>query len=129
MRRRLFHFQTVRMGLVEVMTDRGLASLGDAYVNFVYSLALSNREAKPLGVKVKGTVLAEALRKAGLRECLGFRMSRHDLADATEALLVYGWLNGCVTLDESIHILGEAARPVDGFAALLAVVRNRVTFP
>ena len=59
-------------------------------------------------MKVKGSVLAEALRKAGLRECLGSGMSRHGLADAAEALIVYAWLNGCVTLDESVAIMGKA---------------------
>lgn len=111
------------------MTDHGLASLGDAFVNFACSLALSNRMAEPVGVKVKGSVLAEALRKAGLRECLGFRMSRHELADAAEALLVYGWLNGYVTLDECVKVLGDMAELVDGFAILLETVTKRATFP
>jgi hypothetical protein len=123
-------FRIVRMSLAQVMADHGLASLGDAFVNFGCSLALSHREAEPLGVKVKGNVLAEALRKAGLRKCLGSRMSRHELADAAEALLVYGWLNGCVALDECVRVFGGGAtNPVDDFAVLLATVRNRVTLP
>lgn len=129
MHRRMVQFRIVRKSLAQVMTDHGLASLGDAFVNSACSLALSNREAEPLGVKVKGSVLAEALTKAGLRKCLGSRMSRHELADAAEALLLYGRLNGCVALDECLRALGEATNPVDGFAVLLATVRNRVTLP
>jgi hypothetical protein len=85
----VFSFRTVQASLAEVLADRDLDSLGDAYVNFAHSLALSNRRRKPLGVRVKGSVLAEALRKAGLRDRLGSSMSRHALADATEAMIVY----------------------------------------
>ena len=60
-------FAWTRRNLNEVLIDHALASLGDSYVNFVYSLAISNRRGSPLGTKVKGSVLAEALRKAGLR--------------------------------------------------------------
>jgi hypothetical protein len=102
----VFSFRTVRGSLAEVLADRDLASLGDAYVNFAHSLALSNRRRKPLGVRVKGSVLAEALRKAGLRDRLGSGMSRaHALADAAEAMIVYAWLNGRLTLDESVAIM------------------------
>jgi hypothetical protein len=126
---RVFGFRTVRGSLAEVLADRGLASLGDAYVNFVYSLALSNRTRKPKGVKVKGGVLAEALRRAGLREYLGSGMTRHGLADAAEALLVYGWMNRSITLDECAAALGKSEDAVEGFSVLLKTVKNRVTFP
>lgn len=65
MGRTAFTFQTVRGSLAEVLADRDLASLGDAFVNFAYSLALSSRRRKPLGVRVKGSVLAEGLRRLG----------------------------------------------------------------
>jgi hypothetical protein len=126
---RLFRFHTVRGGLAEVMLDRGLASLGDAYVNFVYSLALSNGKRKPFGGRARGDVLAQALRRAGLRACLGSGMTRHRLADAAEALLVYGWLNSFVTLDECVAVIEKAGDAVEGFTALLGTVKNRVTFP
>ena len=72
--------------LTEVLEDHKLASLGDTYINFVYSLTLSQKNKKPIGVKVKGSILAEALRRAGLREHVSSSMSCHDLADAVEAL-------------------------------------------
>jgi hypothetical protein len=78
---------------------------------------------------VKGSVLAEALRKAGLRECLPSRMSRHSLADAAEALIVYAWLNRCVSLDESVAMIGTKSDPVDGLSELLAKIKRRITFP
>jgi hypothetical protein len=125
---RVFLFRTVRTSLAEVLEDGDLTSLGDSYVNFVYPLALSNRRGKPSGVKVKGSVLAEALRKAGLRGCLGSGMTRHALADAAEALLVYAWLNGCITLDESVAAVGKAKDAVEGLSLLLAAAEKRVTF-
>lgn len=115
--------------LTEVLTDHRLASLGDSYINLAYSLAFSNRTGKPSGVRVKGSVLADALRKAGLREYLPSRMTRHMLADAAEALIVYAWLNRYITLEESISILEEPEDPVESLGNLLITVRNRITFP
>ena len=125
----MFSFRIVRGNLSEVLTDRDFASLGDAYVNFVYSLALSNMKRNPVGARVKGSVLAEALRKAGLRNSLGSGMSRHALADAAEALIVYAWLNGCLTLDESVAMMRTGEDSVEGVSLLLATAKKRVTFP
>jgi hypothetical protein len=123
------YFAWTRRNLTEVLIDHALASLGDSYVNFVYSLAVSNRKGSPLGIKVKGSILAEALRKAGLRECLPSRMSRHSLADAAEALIVYAWLSRWISLDESVAIIGRKSDPVDGLSELLAKIKGRITFP
>jgi hypothetical protein len=114
--------------LAEVLTDHSLASLGDTYVNFAYSLALSNRRGKPSGTKVKGSILAEALKKAELREYLPSRMTRHMLADAAEALIVYAWLHDFVSLEESVVMLEKTGDPVDGFSQLLAKIKSRVKF-
>jgi hypothetical protein len=122
-------FSWARRSLREVLIDHELASLGDSYVNFVYSLAMSNRKGKPVGTKVRGSVLAEALRKAGLREYLPSRMSRHGLADGAEALIVYAWLGFFVNLDESVAIICGESDPVEGLRRLLATIKSRVTFP
>lgn len=124
-----FYFAWTRRNLNGVLIDHALASLGDSYVNFVYSLVISNRKGSPLGTKVKGSVLAEALRKAGLRECLPSGMSRHGLADAAEALMVYAWLSRCVSLDESVAMIGTKSDPVEGLSELLAKIKGRITFP
>lgn len=122
-------FLWVHRNLNEVLMDQSLASLGDSYINFVYSLALSNRKKEPVGTKVKGSLLAEALRKAGLRECLPSRMSRHALADAAEALMVYAWLSNSLSLDESVAIIGKNLDPVEGLSQLLTAAKERITFP
>ena len=114
--------------LTEVLMDHRLATLGDAYINFAYSLAISMKKGQPSGAKVKGTVLAEAFKKAGLREHVPSRVSSHMLADAAEALIVYAWLYGLMPLDECVSILHKSENSVDGFTQLLSAIRDRVTF-
>jgi len=123
-----FSFIKTHGNITEVLANHKLASLGDAYINFVYSLALSNRKGQPSGAKVKGSVLAEALKKAGLREYLPSRMTRHMLADAAEALIVYAWLHNCITLEESVATLEKTDDPIDGFSQLLATIKTRAKF-
>jgi len=110
------------------MTDHGLASLGDTYINFIYSLAMSERSGKPLGAKVRGSILAEALKRAGLREHMPSRVSKHAIADAAEALAVYAWLKKHVTLEECVSILCSNEEPVDGLTKLFLLIRDRVKF-
>jgi len=111
--------------LTQILTDHKLASLGDAYINFVYSLAISNRNKEPSGTKVKGTILATAIKKAELRHYLPSRMTRHIMADAAEALIVYAWLNNNITLEESVAILEKSNTPTEGFSQLLTKIKNR----
>jgi hypothetical protein len=122
-------FPWVRRDMSEVMLDHRLASLGDSFVNLVYSLAISNETREPRGIKVKGSILAEAVRKAGLRGELPSRMSSHALADAAEALLIYAWLSDCISLRESVETVMKSNDPVEGLAKLLATAKTRITFP
>jgi len=112
--------------LPQILADRKLASLGDAYINFVYSLALSRRNGKPSGAKVKGTALAEALRKAGLREHLPSRIDKHILSDAAEALVVYAWLHDLLTLEENVEILEKTNSLVEGLTQLLLKIKEKI---
>lgn len=127
-RDRKFRFLKVHRSLAEVLADNELASLGDSYVNFVYSLVLSIRKGQPSGARVKGSVLAMALKKAGLRKYMPSRISRHVLADAAEALVVYGWLHHCVTLEESVEILVTNEDVVEGICELLLTIKDRTKF-
>jgi len=112
--------------LSQVLTDKPLAALGDAYVNFVYSLALSKRIGKPKGKKMKGAPLAEAVRKAGLRESLPTRIDKHAISDAAEALLVYAWLNNIITLEESVEVLEKTDDLENGLKQLLLKVKEKI---
>ncbi len=126
---RRFAFLRPYSSLAEVLNDHELASLGDSYANFIFSIVLSNKKGKASGAKVKGSVLANALRKAGLRKHLPSRMTKHMLADAAEALMIYGWLRNCTSIMESVATIQKAEDSVEGFSLLLAAIKNRVTFP
>lgn len=118
---------TVPDPLLPVLRNKGLASLGDAFVNFVYSLALTRVNNHPQATKVSDRVLAEAFRLAGLRDCLGTRVSRKDLANASEALLVHAYTRGVLTVDESVDILSKNPDgPSGGLPELLKLAAERI---
>jgi hypothetical protein len=112
--------------LEEVLLDKDLAGLGDAYVNFLYSLVVSQKSGHPKSAKVNNRILAEAVRKAGLRELLPRRIDRHVLGDAAEALIVFAWLDDTVTFEDSLKILGEKNDAVEAFTALLHEILERL---
>jgi len=112
----------------EILSDHKLAALGDAYVNFIYSLALSRRTGSPEGAKVQSQVLAEALKKASLREFLPARTDRHKQADGAEALLVYAWMKGLMTLEDSVNILDQHEKPTEAFCSLILATKKKLRF-
>lgn len=112
----------------QIVRDKQLASLGDAYVNFVYSLALTRIHGKPMAVKVTDRNLAEAFRLAGLRDHIGSRVAKRDLANASEALLVETYRRGLVTIDESVDILSRNPDGPDaGLVELLKQAAERLS--
>ena len=111
--------------LNEVLIDQKLAKLGDAYVNFLYSLVLSKRNREPTGIKVKGQVLSNAFRIAGLREYLPSRIDRHKQADAAEALIVYSWIKNLITLKKGFEILLNNNDEVDAFSNILIEAKTK----
>ena len=111
--------------LSEILMDQKLAKLGDAYVNFLYSLALSKKTGEATGVKVKGRLLADAFKKADLRKFLPSRVDRHKQADAAEALIVYPWLEGSMTMEEGLEILEETEDEVEAFCNLLLIAKTK----
>jgi hypothetical protein len=123
-----YNFTKPHKNLTQILTDHKLASLGDAYTNLIYSLATSNKKREPTGIKVKGTILAEAIKKSGLRNYLPSRMTSHTMADAAEALIVYAWLNSYVTLEESVTTIEKINDPTEGFSQLLTKIKNRIKF-
>jgi hypothetical protein len=72
-------------------------------------------------------MLAEALRKSGLRPELPHRTTRQDCANAVEALLVYGYLNKLVSLEETVEQIAAAPdSPVDVFVQLIKAVAEKI---
>ena len=112
--------------LYEVLMDQKLAKLGDAYVNFLYSLALSKIHDEPTGIKVKGRLLSDAFKKAGLRKFLHSRIDRHKQADAAEALIVYAWIRGLTTTEEGLEILEQNEDSVEAFSFLLLTAKRKL---
>jgi len=112
--------------LQEIMLDKDLAKLGDAYVNFLYSLALSQRLGKPIGAKVDNQTLAGALRNAGLREILPKRTDRHIQGNAAEALIAYAWLRKVSDFEEGLRILREGEEPHKAFTKLLQEISKKL---
>jgi hypothetical protein len=122
----MFTFISRHKDLHEVLVDQKLAALGDAYVNFVYSVALSKRKGEPTGAKVDNRLLAEALKKAGLRGFLPSRIDRHKQADAAEALIVYAWVRGSMTMEEGVSILEQGEDTVEAFCSFLLTAKKKL---
>jgi hypothetical protein len=122
----MFVFVPKYKNLSEALMDQNLASLGDAYVNFLYSLALSKKKGEAVGTKVKGRLLADAFKKAGLRKLLPSRVTRHKQADAAEALIVYAWVRGSVTMEEGLQILEDYEDEVEAFSFLLLTAKEKL---
>lgn len=125
-RRNFFPFLNKYSSISDILGDHELASLGDAFVNLIYSLALSKVAGKPVGRKLDSRVLSLALRKAGLRTLLPHRMDRHKLADAAEALIAYGWLSGAISLEEALNIIICEGDLSDNICNLLKLILERV---
>jgi hypothetical protein len=121
-----YNFIPKHESLLAILLDHNLAALGDAYVNFVYSLVLSEKQSKPVGRKVDSSVLAVAIKKAGLRVRLPSRMDRHKQADAAEALIVYAWLKGLVSLEETVHIIEKEENLGEALDVLLRTIVERL---
>jgi hypothetical protein len=111
----------------QILRDKQLASLGDALVNLIYSLALTRNSGRPQGVKVSDRILAEALRLAGLRQYLGTRVARKDMANAGEALIAEAYRRNILTIEEGVRILSEDIDgPAAGLSGLLKLAAERV---
>jgi len=107
--------------------DKQLASLGDAFVNFIYSLALTKINGRPQATKVSDRILAEAFRLAGLREYLGTRLSKKDLANAAESLLIDAYNKQLISIDESVSILTQNPSDLEvGLSNLLKLSADRI---
>lgn len=126
-RKQPYQADSARSQLRQILTDSRLAKLGDAYVNFVFSLGRSRGLKEPQGIKVSDRILAEALRRSGLRQELPSRTTRQDCANAVEALLVYGYLNKLITIEEAVdQIAAKSDSPVDAVAQLVKSVAEKI---
>jgi hypothetical protein len=112
--------------LQELLLDKDLASLGDAYVNFVYSLAMSQKHGHPTGAKVNNQVLANAVDRSGLRGFLPHRVDKHARGNAAEALLIFAWLQDIHEFEDCIQTLSTEDDLAQAFAVLLHDVLEKL---
>ena len=120
-------FQKKYFSLTEVLLDKDLAKIGDALVNFIFSLAVSNMMKKPRNVRVSSLTLSTALKKSGLRELLPHRTDRHAQANAVEALIMYAWVTKRFSLTDLLQILeSEAHDPVEAFSKVLYEIKQTI---
>ena len=97
-------------------TDKGLAKIGDGVVNLTYSIAKSiyltkvnnNNKNIRTGLKVSKKILAEALKKANLKNFSKSRADAHDLADTVEALIAYVWFSDKMTIEDIVNCLVDS---------------------
>lgn len=113
--------------LQAILTDSGLAQLGDALLNFAFSMALTEKTGKPTGTRVSDRILAEAAVRAGLRENLPRRVNRGDVANSLEALLGFVWMEKLISLEEIIACLrAESLDPSQNFSQLAGLAIARI---
>lgn len=112
--------------LEELLLDKDLAALGDSYVNFIYSLAMSQKHGRPTGAKVNNQVLAKAVQKSGLRKFLPHRVDKHARGNAAEALLVFAWLQDMHEFEDCIKVLTKEEDLTQAFATLLHDVLEKL---
>ena len=118
-------FQKKYSSLTEVLLDKDLAKIGDALVNFIFSLAVSNTMKQPQNIRVSSLTLSTALKKSGLRELLPHRTDRHAQANAVEALIMYAWITKMYSLAELLQILeSEAHNPIEAFSKVLHEIKQ-----
>ena len=71
---------------VEAFGDHRLSKLGDALLNFIYSLSLSVHGGVPEGKKIPNSVLAKAVESSRYRGIVPKRSDRHRKGDLVEAI-------------------------------------------
>ncbi len=77
--------------------------LGDSFVNFIYSLALSKIMDKPVSKRVSNETLYQAFNTTPLRD-LKIK-GKHKIADFVESFIFYAWKNNIISMQECVDIL------------------------
>lgn len=122
----------------EALRDKGLACLGDALVNLIYSLALSFAKKRADGGKISNLVLERALVNASLRQLAPSRADRQRLANVAESVIAYFWLRNLFTITNASKIVADELAKRDlherkevriaaeaGFTRLLLEIKRR----
>lgn len=89
------------------------AKLGDALVNFIYSIAKSLVSGNPTGMKVSDSILSEAFKESLWYKTNTLKLSgkKNRIADIVEALILFFWVYEDISLKELIEPLMSQLEP------------------
>ncbi len=120
--------ETVRGGsntLTDPLQDRGLSSLGDTYLNFIYSLAASLRNKSLSSLRISNKALAEAMKQSGFRSLLPHRLSTHDIGNSAEAMVVYAIVNELASTGEIFQALMNSENLTEALTDEFKKIKSR----
>ena len=98
--------------LSNILSDSKLASIGDLYVNLIYSIARTSYDKKG-AIHVWDKSLAEALRRAELRTLMPSKLRSGEIADGAEAFIFYSFIHNIMSLDEMSNFLIDELKTKD----------------
>jgi len=89
------------------------AKLGDALVNFIYSVTKSLVSGSPTGMKVSDSILSEAFKGSSWHRTKTLKLSgkKDRIADAVEALILFFWVHEGLGLKKMIEPLESHLEP------------------
>jgi len=111
--RNQFEEKNPEKSLLAFIVTKGNSKLGDALVNFIYSLAKSAVSTQATGTKVSDYVLSTAYRSSIWEKNEGLRLKGRKgyLADHVESLVLYFWVFELVSLEEMVEYLTKSLNP------------------
>ena len=116
-----------RSNLSDLLLDKNLAKLGDSYINFLYSIAMTITKKEPTGIKVSDRLLALAAKEAGMRVLLPKRTPIGRVADAVEVLLIHSVISGSLKMKDMLEILLESEDDtITGFKNIIIKALSKV---
>lgn len=90
-----------------VVNNKKLSKLGDALMNFIYSLSISISRGVADGSKIPNLILAKAIVGCEHSDVIPRRSDKHKKGDVVEAIFAYAWLKGEIKIRESIMFLAN----------------------
>lgn len=99
--------------LTTYIHNKSNAKLGDALVNFIYSVAKSLVSGIPTGMKVSDSILSEAFKGSMWHKTNTLKLSgkKNRIADSVEALILFFWVHEGLSLKNLIEPLESQLEP------------------
>ena len=101
---------------------KGLARLGDAFINLAFSYAKTKEKGRPCGEKVPDRVLSKALEMAKVP--FPKRLDHGGRGDIVEATLARAWMMGTLSLDEAVSTIASELSLSDAVSESRAMERE-----